>query len=97
MCYLYLRDHPILCVLMLALFIFVQSYSDELTISVYIRDNPILHLLSYALFIFVQRVDELLAEVDHARNIARNAVEKAATTLEEANNTLHTLLGMTFQ
>ncbi|KAJ8300900.1 hypothetical protein KUTeg_022419 [Tegillarca granosa] len=39
-----------------------------------------------------QRVDELLAEVDVARSMARDAVEKAEKTLLEANQTLQTLL-----
>ncbi|OWF54908.1 laminin subunit gamma-1-like [Mizuhopecten yessoensis] len=39
-----------------------------------------------------QRIDELLAEVDAARAMAREAVDKAEKTLQEANNTLQTLL-----
>lgn len=39
-----------------------------------------------------QRVDELLAEVDAARDVARKAVESGEETLREANKTLQTLL-----
>lgn len=39
-----------------------------------------------------QRVDELLAEVDAARDVARRAVQAGEQTLREANNTLQTLL-----
>ncbi|KAK3087389.1 hypothetical protein FSP39_005285 [Pinctada imbricata] len=40
-----------------------------------------------------QNVDLLLAEVDVARNMAREAVSRAEKTLIEANNTLQILLG----
>lgn len=43
-------------------------------------------------FLF-QRVDEFLAEVDAARDVARKAVESGEKTLREANETLETLLG----
>ena len=38
-------------------------------------------------------MDELLAEVDAARDVARKAVESGEQTLREANETLQTLLG----
>lgn len=38
-------------------------------------------------------MDELLAEVDVARTLAREAVARAEKTLAEANETLQILLG----
>lgn len=43
--------------------------------------------------ILLQKVDELLAEVDVARTLAREAVARAEKTLAEANETLQILLG----
>lgn len=43
--------------------------------------------------ISLQKVDELLAEVDVARTLAREAVARAEKTLAEANETLQILLG----
>ena len=40
-----------------------------------------------------QTADELLADADVARHIARDAVAKAERTLREANETLKTLKG----
>lgn len=42
---------------------------------------------------FVQIADELLADADAARDIARQALEKAEQTLLDANETLKTLKG----
>jgi uncharacterized coiled-coil DUF342 family protein len=39
-----------------------------------------------------QRVDELLAEVDAARGMAKDAVDRAERTLQEAQSTLDILL-----
>ncbi|XP_011419247.3 laminin subunit gamma-1 [Magallana gigas] len=44
-----------------------------------------------------QKVDELLAEVDVARTLAREAVARAEKTLAEANETLQILLGFNKQ
>lgn len=41
----------------------------------------------------MQKVDELLAEVDVARTLGREAVTRAEKTLAEANETLQILLG----
>ena len=43
---------------------------------------------------FPQISDELLADADAARNIAREALAKAEKTLHDANETLRTLKGM---
>lgn len=40
-----------------------------------------------------QIADELLAEADAARDLARNAINKAEQTLKDANETLKTLRG----
>ena len=42
----------------------------------------------------MQIADELLADADAARAIAREAVEKAEKTLLDADATLDTLMGM---
>jgi hypothetical protein len=41
----------------------------------------------------LQIADELLADADAARNIARLALEKAEKTLKDADETLQTLRG----
>lgn len=41
-----------------------------------------------------QKADELLADADAAREIAREALAKAETLLREANQTLQTLKGI---
>ena len=43
-------------------------------------------------FCIFQRVDELLAEVDAARGMAKDAVDRAERTLQEAQSTLDILL-----